>query len=183
MVLSQNSYHSKSMAKNFAHQEPIDHERKNRRKVFPKLTTTSTDRFAVLCSKVSYFDFKCLTKIIDMNVNQNLARDQNIHNKNLLNLGTDINHKDKVIFGHSSRRLTQKEESVLALGLDFYLKPKRLHFTRYFLQFENICRMIKTCNIYQIKNINSFINNISSANVMYTHHVHDSRAKDNDCDH
>ena len=49
----------------------------------------------------------------------------------------------------------------MSLGLDFGLKPSKISFFRYFLDFEKLCNSIKNCNKYGTESWNTIFNKIS----------------------
>lgn len=123
------------------------------------------------------FDFKCLSALINLNVEKRLSSVSAIHHRKLKNLGIDLSKKvdaNKIIFNFSDRILTDKEKNVLSLGLDFGLRPRKSSFANFFVHFERTCQMLKNCNIYK-DTINTVFNKISAlANDMYVQHCRES---------
>ena len=117
-----------------------------------------------LRNKVSFLDFKCLTCVLDSNVEKKLVDVRLIHIRKLKNLGIDISKKidcNKVIFNLSNRILTDEEKDVLSLGLDFGLIPAKVNYVKYYLCFEKLCNTLKSCNIYGRETMASIFNRIS----------------------
>ena len=68
---------------------------------------------------------------------------------------------NKVIFYLSKRILTEEEKDILSLGLDFGLKPSKINFFRYFLDFERLCGILKNCSKYGNDSLNVILNRVS----------------------
>ena len=75
---------------------------------------------------------------------------------------------NKVIFNLSSRSISSQEKEVLALGLDFCLKPNKVNYFKYFLSFERFCGILKNIDKYGREEWSTIFNKISAiANSTY----------------
>ena len=74
------------------------------------------------------------------------------HDKKLKSLGItnslDSLDPSKVIFNFSRKRLSSKEESLLAFGLNFKLPCFNINFFKYFTAFENLYQILSRLDIY-----------------------------------
>ena len=95
-----------------------------------------------LHNSVSFLDYYYFKSFIFKNVCRNNNRTSEIHQKKLKSLGItnslDSLDPNKVIFNHSSRKLSPKEEGLLAYGLNFKLPHFHINFYKHFLCFENL---------------------------------------------
>ena len=105
-----------------------------------------------LQSTLSFIDYLCFRHTIIRNVNRYISTVNSRQSNKLRNLG--INNKiapinpNKVIFNFSSRVLSFKEKSILALGLNFRLPIFKIDFKKYLLQFETLCLFLSKFDTY-----------------------------------
>ncbi|XP_069977670.1 uncharacterized protein [Penaeus vannamei] len=155
----------------------LEREIKRQSRKLTKLKVTTNNLVLDLKSKDSVFDFKCLSALINHNVDRRLSSVKEIHHRKLRNLGIDLRNMvdiNKVIFNFSDRTLPVDEKNALSLGLDFGLRPRKLSYVKFFTHFERICHMLKHCNIYK-DTFNAVFNKISAlANNMYVQHCRES---------
>ncbi|XP_069977499.1 uncharacterized protein [Penaeus vannamei] len=96
----------------------LDREIKRQSRKLTKLKVTTNNLVLDLKSKVSVFDFKCLSVLINHNVDRKLFSVKEIHHRKLRNLGIDLRNKvdiNKVIFNFSDRTLSVDENNALSL--------------------------------------------------------------------
>ena len=95
-----------------------------------------------LHNSVRFLDYYYFKSFIFKNVCRNNNRTSEIHQKKLKSLGItnslDSLDPNKAIFNHSSRKLSPKEEGLLAYGLNFKLPHFHINFYKHFLSFENL---------------------------------------------
>ena len=99
---------------------------------------------------MSFLDYYYFKSYIFKNVYRNNTKTSEIHQKKLkfLGISNSLDSLDpcKVIFNHSNRKLSPKEEGLLAYGLNFKLPHFHINFYKHFLSFENLysylCREI-----------------------------------------
>ena len=58
--------------------------------------------------------------------------------------------------------LSDEEKEVLSLGLDFALPSINVNFVKYFLNFERLCNLLKSCSLYGDSSINMIFNKIAT---------------------
>ena len=80
--------------------------------------------------------------MLPKNVCKNNTKTTEIHQKKLKSLGIsnslDSLDPSKIIYNYSSRKLSAKEEGLLAYGLNFKLPHFHINFYKYFLSFETL---------------------------------------------
>ena len=105
-----------------------------------------------LKSVISYIDFVCLNNFVDRCVSKYSSAIENTHDKKLKSLGitNNLNSLDpnKVIYNFSKRKLTSKEQALLAFGLNFKLPNFKINFFKYFTAFENLYKLLTRFSVY-----------------------------------
>jgi hypothetical protein len=100
----------------------------------------------ILRELFSSLDFSCLCCFLQRNNEKFRSMVRAVHERKLNTLGAQLQlsscRPDKVIFNYSDTSLTQREQFLLAFGLDFNLPVYKLSFYRYFLNFENLFRSL-----------------------------------------
>ena len=142
----------------------LDTEIRNQSKKLKNCVNVYESTMNELKVVLSYIDFKCLTSIAKSNGDKKMINVLITHNRKLKDLGVDVSKGvdcNKVIFNLSNRVLTEEEKNVLSLGLEFGLKPSKISFFRYFLNFEKLCGILKNCNKYGTESWNVVFNKIS----------------------
>ena len=66
---------------------------------------------------------------------------------------SSIPDPDKVIFNYSSRQLTDTEKNLLARGLNFLVRPRKLRFCDFLIPFEKLFRLIKNEDVSQTSRV------------------------------
>ena len=125
--------------------DELKHKRKKLKKQNTKLRTLRT----LINAKLSLVDRVRLHRQISKEVSDKSEAARTIHRRKLFKLGySAVKTPDpsKVIFNYSSKVLTQDEEELLALGLDYGLNPK-LKTAKYFLPFEKVANKVFTQNL------------------------------------
>ena len=149
----------------------LDLEIKSQSKKLKRCIDVYKSAFLDLRRNVSVFDYPCLKSKIELNADRKISQVNIVHQRKLRNLGIDLTKKvdvNKVIFNLSSRNLSSKEKEVLALGLDFGLKPNKVNYFRYFLSFERFCGTLGNFNKYGLEEWNVIYNKVSEiANTTY----------------
>ena len=130
----------------------LQYELNSKNKLLKDLDNKVTWERENLKSKISYIDFVCLNTIVDRCVLKENSNITKTHDKKLRALGITNNldslDPSKVIFNFSRKKLTLKEESLLAFGLNFKLPCFKIDFYKYFTSFENLYNVISRFDIY-----------------------------------
>ena len=103
--------------------------------------------------------------LLDAGLEKKLTKVKITHSRKLKNLGVDLAKKidgSKVISYFSNIILSDEEKEVLSLGLDFALPSINVNFVKYFLNFERLCNLLKSCSLYGDSSINMIFNRIAT---------------------
>ena len=117
----------------------LDIEIKHKERIIIKHETTIAELSRTLFNSVSFLDSMYLKTFINRNIISFADRQKQTHNRKLNNLGVNvpnfINPK-KTVFNYSSYVLSNREEFLLSLGLDFCMPNYRPNYSQFFLPFE-----------------------------------------------
>ena len=128
----------------------LDNEIKYKDKQFNSLCKSNCLHMTKLKNSISYLDFNHIKIVLEKAVNKCHNYVVATHTKKLRNLGISpfkFMTPSDVIFNLSDYVLTDKEKSLLALGLDFKLPCFKPNFVQYFLPFEKLAKYIKLSNL------------------------------------
>ena len=120
-----------------------------------------------LKSQLSTFDYFWTSRTINNNVQRFKSHTTTRHHKKLQNIGLRQNENidpHSVIKNLSKRVLSNKELTLLALGLKFKIPIFKLDFYEYFLRFESL---IHSVNSQQVTNRNLFISSVKNLSHKY----------------
>ena len=124
----------------------LNYEIDSKQKQIKKLSDLSSKHWNQLKQSTSYIDSLYLKNLVYKSTTNSILKVRKTHDKKLRDLGINNNlsslDPQKVIFNYSSRTLTDKEQSLLAFGLNFKLPIFRLNYFKYFLAFENLYRTL-----------------------------------------
>ena len=97
--------------------------------------------FASLCNSLSFLDCLLLKHYVKKNINSFVLNVKNVHQRKMHNLGISVPNflnPKKVVFNYSDYQLSEREEFLLSLGLDFCLPNFKPSYSQYFLSFETL---------------------------------------------
>lgn len=101
-----------------------------------------------LHSRLSFFDYHAISFFISRQINKLKSKIIKVHNNKLTNLGvsTSLNscQPEEVIFNHSSRQLSPRENFLLSFGLHFHIPDKKFNSIKHFTFFENLANNLRS---------------------------------------
>ena len=124
----------------------LNYEINTKQKQINKQQTLNSNHWHQLYQSVSFVDSLYLKNLVYKSTTNSISKVKQTHDKKLRNLG--INNKisslnpEKVIFNFSNRTLSNKEQSLLAFGLNFKIPIFNLNYFKYFLAFENLYKTL-----------------------------------------
>ena len=145
----------------------LDNEIKYKDKHFKSVTNAHSLQMTNLKNSVSYLDFNHFKITLDKTVKNYSKTVMATHSRKLGKLGISpfrFMTPDNVIFNLSDYTLSDKEKTLLALGLDFKLPCFKPNFVQYFLPFEKLAKYVKFNNL-EPKNFEFF--KLSLKNLAY----------------
>ena len=111
---------------------------------------TSVKLFECLRNSLSLLDFITFRYYVNKNMNSYVQDVKRVHERKLLNLGITVPHfldPKKVVFNFSDYQLSEREEFLLSLGLDFCLPNFKPSYSHFFLSFEMLFHRLRKLDI------------------------------------
>ena len=118
---------------------------------------TTETLFRSLCNLVSFLDCFLLKHFVNKSINAYVLQVKNVHQRKFYKLGITVpNFVDpkKVLFNYSDYHLSEREEFLLSLGLDFCLPNFKPSYSQFFLSFELLFSRLRKLSILpELKNV------------------------------
>ena len=135
----------------------LDMEMQYKERLIKKHERTTVQLLESLSNSLSFLDCILFKYYVNKNINSYVLDVERVHERKLQNLGIHVpNFLDpkKVVFNFSDYQLSEREEFLLSLGLDFCLPNFKPSYTRFFLSFELLFNRLKRLNM--VSDLKSF---------------------------